>query len=1017
MTTPISETQACVKLVDWLYGQIVRSARGDKLDDLAVEPSNRLWLGRLAPEAVAVERGMGERGERLDPCAVGVRLRPSSTLPLAFEVVVRLRTWRKVKPVWKKSPAVSVVIPVSVSAWGDATHGAEALGKAIEQAAGAGGFSCEIRTEYRRDLEDQPELTVLLVNSTPADVELEDSNYYECSLEIRGLSTKPFILEGLPDSFRYDRRVAAYGVNCGVVERDGVFSTTDTVTVDRGRPTFWNSPIPASDLRFETLAKAPLPSLTAFVEAHGVWGKQAWGSDRLRARARAEAWNSEMTKEAEAGARDFQQEHERLRNGVELLEKDAQLMRAFRLMNAAIGRAARGKYDGWRPFQMGFLLANLRSLCFPKEEARFADIVWFATGGGKTETYLGIVVTAALLDRLRGKTSGITAWSRFPLRMLSLQQTQRFADAIAAAELVRQEEKLGGDPFSVGFLVGDSSTPNRIDVEAQHGKPDPDDPEMPNRYKVLLRCPFCRSEKVEMVFNRRLWRLEHRCAGDEGKCPWTRTEALPFFIVDEEIYRILPTVLVGTLDKAATISMQAAMRGLVGPPWGRCSVPGHGFTYAPRAKRPTGCLVPGCKGGVTKLTMAPELFAPTLRLQDELHLLKDSLGAVDAHYEALLDHLQGVLAGTSSKVLGSSATLTGYRKQVDVLYRREGRVFPALGPSAGEGFWSSESRDLARRFVALAPRGVTVEYAVDRSIEQLQVCLRRLRDEPGAVCAEIGVPHELAPKLLSRYGVNVVYGNTLRDLDATTRSFETQIKVEGNLEYRTLTGRTPFEEVRETLHRLENPEPAFDDRIHLIAASAMMSHGVDVDRLNVLAMVGLPLTTAEFIQTSARVGRTYPGLVLVFPKMARERDASVFRSFEHFVRQGDRFVEPVPITRRSRRVLERTIAGLVLARILHVHEQKNGKSLVMIDKFRDYCRAGAFTKDSEAKALVEALSIGDPLDEPMREDLVQWFDDFMANLDNPAPGAKWTSDLSPTGGAMLSLRDVEEQAPIFGTVK
>jgi hypothetical protein len=265
--------------------------------------------------------------------------------------------------------------------------------------------------------------------------------------------------------------------------------------------------------------------------------------------------------------------------------------------------------------------------------------------------------------------------------------------------------------------------------------------------------------------------------------------------------------------------------------------------------------------------------------------------------------------------------------------------------------------------------------------------------------------------------VNVVYGNTLRDLDATTRSFETQIKVEGNLEYRTLTGRTPFEEVRETLHRLENPEFAFDDRIHLIAASAMMSHGVDVDRLNVLAMVGLPLTTAEFIQTSARVGRTYPGLVLVFPKMARERDASVFRSFEHFVRQGDRFVEPVPITRRSRRVLERTIAGLVLARILHVHEQKNGKSLVMIDKFRDYCRAGAFTKDSEAKALVEALSIGDPLDEPMREDLMQWFDDFMANLDNPAPGAKWTSDISPTGGAMLSLRDVEEQAPIFGTVK
>lgn len=666
---------------------------------------------------------------------------------------------------------------------------------------------------------------------------------------------------------------------------------------------------------------------------------------------------------------------------------------------------------------MGFVLANLRSLRFPREESRFADVVWFATGGGKTETYLGIVVTAALLDRLRGKSCGVTAWSRFPLRMLSLQQTQRFADAMAAAEIVRQEAKLGGEPFSVGFLVGDSSTPNRIEVEAPEGKPDPDDPDMPKAFKVLLRCPFCRSEEIEMVFNRRFWRLEHRCARSDGQCFWPKGEALPFYIVDEEIYRILPTVVVGTLDKAATISMQAAMRGLVGPPWAQCSVPGHGFAYAPRAKRPKGCLVPGCSADVVALPMAPEFFAPTLRLQDELHLLKDSLGAVDAHYEALLDHLQGVLSGTDSKILGSSATLTGYQKQVEVLYRREARVFPALGPSAGEGFWSSESDELARRFVALAPRGVTVEYAVDRSVEQLQVCLRRLRDAPAAVCAELGIPIACATELMGRYGVDVVYGNTLRDLDATMRSFETQIKVDGNLNYRTLTGRTPFDEVRETLHRLENPEDGFEERIHLIAASAMMSHGVDIDRLNVLAMIGIPLTTAEFIQTSARVGRTYPGLVLVFPKMARERDASVYRSFEHFVRQGDRFVEPVPISRRSRRVLERTIAGLVQARILHVHEQKSGRSLVTIERFREYCGKGGFSKEAESKALIEALGLTDTLDEALREDLVHWFDDFMANLDNPTPGTKWTSELSPTSGPMLSLRDVEEQAPIFGTVK
>jgi hypothetical protein len=1016
MTIATTEAQAHTRFIDWLYKCIVRSARGDDIEDLLVEPSKSLWLGRLTPEAVAVERGMGERGERLDPCAIGVRVRPSGSIPLSFNIAVHARTWRKTEANWKKSDAISVMIPVTVSERGENTFGAEALAQAIKQVDGRSGFACEIRTELRHDVEDKPELTVLLVNTAGIDVGLEDSNLYECVLEVRGLSTAPFILEGLPDSFRYDRRVPGYGINCGVIAHDGAFATVDTATVDRGRPTFWNSPLPPPDLAFSTLARDPLPSLHALIEAHGTWGRAAWGLIRLQERAVSEAWNAEMQKEAEGGAADFQTEHERLRTGIALLSSDATLLRAFKMMNAAMGLSARGKYDGWRPFQMGFILANLRALRFPREESRFADVVWFATGGGKTETYLGIVVTAALLDRLRGKSCGITAWSRFPLRMLSLQQTQRFADALAGAEIVRQEEGLGGQPFSVGFLVGDSSTPNRIEVEAQEGKPDPDDPDNIG-FKILLRCPFCRSEEIETKFNRALWLLEHKCKRSKGVCPWPAGKALPFYIVDEEIYRILPTVVVGTLDKAATISMQAAMRGLVGPPWAQCTVPGHGFTYAPRSKRPKGCLVPGCPGEVIALDMAPELFAPTLRLQDELHLLKDSLGAIDAHYEALLDHLQGVLSGTDAKILGSSATLTGYQKQVDVLYRRKGRVFPALGPSAREGFWSSETDELARRFVALAPRGVTVEYAVDRSVEQLQICLRQLRDTPDVVCAELDIPVIHATKLLSRYGVDVVYGNTLRDLDATTRSFETQIKVDGNLNYRTLTGKTPFDEVRETLNRLERPEEGFEERIHLIAASAMMSHGVDVDRLNVLAMIGLPLTTAEFIQTTARVGRTYPGLVLVFPKMARERDAGVYRSFEHFVIQGDRFVEPVPISRRSRRVLACTIAGLVQARILHIHERKNGKFLGLIERFREYYGKGGFSKTAEAQALIEALGFADPLDQPLREDIVHWLDDFIANLDNPAPGAKWTSDLSPTGSPMLSLRDVEEQAPIFGMVK
>src|SRR5207253_208476 len=214
----------------------------------------------------------------------------------------------------------------------------------------------------------------------------------------------------------------------------------------------------------------------------------------------------------------FWDEVRRIEAGVRALHADDRLLMAFRLMNEAMLHAANGRYDSWRAFQLGFLLSNLAGVADPGNDADTADIVWFATGGGKTETYLGLLVAAALYDRMRGKSSGITAWSRFPLRMLSLQQTQRFADAMAGAELARRRAGIGGDPFSVGFFVGQAATPNAIRPEPTEGDPDPEDDEMPLRFQVLLRCPFCHERRIEMGFSRRYWRLEHRCSNVD--CPW-----------------------------------------------------------------------------------------------------------------------------------------------------------------------------------------------------------------------------------------------------------------------------------------------------------------------------------------------------------------------------------------------------------------------------------------------------------------------------------------------------------------
>ena len=347
-------------------------------------------------------------------------------------------------------------------------------------------------------------------------------------------------------------------------------------------------------MKFANLANDPLaPSkyLIGYLEA---WAEENWSDGALDRRSADEDWSTEMRQEAAIAKSDFEGELARIKRGYQLLAGDQNLRQAFECMNKSMELASRGRFDDWRPFQLAFLLANLDSIVNAVAESEVVDVVWFATGGGKTETYLGLLLTAAFADRIRGKMSGVTAWSRFPLRLLSLQQTQRFANAIAAAELVRREYSIDGDPFSLGFLVGGAATPNRILKESERANEDADKiEEMDNPFRLLEICPFCQGE-VSTQFERSTWRLTHRCKN--ASCP-NGEEPLPIYVVDDEIWQFLPTIVIGTLDKAANIARQTGMRGLVGWPLGKCSRPGHGYTYATRAAFPNGCLVPDCRGG------------------------------------------------------------------------------------------------------------------------------------------------------------------------------------------------------------------------------------------------------------------------------------------------------------------------------------------------------------------------------------------------------------------------------------
>ena len=892
--------------------------------------------------------------------------------------------------------------------------GATELAQDLADTVGIEGLTVEIRVDVEV-WAGAREIVVQLVNTSPEKhPQLKDTHLYETVLEITGLDTVPFELEQLPDAFRYDRRVPAYGINVGVktsgVGVGAVFRSSDTIAVTTRRAGYWNSPRSEPDLRFTSLAVDPVPALQDLLTALGEYNDLHWSDSSLDERAAAEGWDSGLLGQAHTAATQVRAEQDRLTEGLRLLRGDDTLRRAFALMNTAIGYSSvhRG-YDRWRPFQIGFLLQALPFLTGDAQAAKIVDTVWFATGGGKTETYLGLLVTAALHDRMTGKSSGVTAWSRFPLRLLSLQQTQRFADALAGAERVRRDEGIRGAPFSLGFLVGAKGTPNKVVKDATDGHPDPDSDGMPQRYQVLMHCPFCQADTIKMGFDRRFWRLVHECTNED--CPWPE-RALP-------VLRRGPGDLPIPADRRARDAGQGGQYRTAGrDAWTGRRPSGDVHRSRPRVhlrasqpRRRTAARCPTAPA-VERTSRCPGAASrPRCACRTSSTCSATAWGPSIATMKAFWTTCRPSSGGPMAKIVASSATLTGYERQVDVLYRRTGRVFPQPGPRSGESFWSVETGSVLRRFVAVAPRGVTLEHVTDRTVDILQQCVRRLIDDTDRVCEEAGVDPRHAADLLSLYGTEVVYGSTLHEVEAAERSLASNSTV-GGVNSVQLTGQTDFDEVREILDRLEEPEMDFADRIHVVAASSMLSHGVDVSRLNVMVMLGLPLGTAEFIQTSARVGRRRPGLVHVLHKIGRERDAQTYRQFEQYVRQGDRFVEPIPISRRSRRVLRLTMPGIVEARRLVLQEPRSsGQRLTTIKALREFASGSGITPAGETDAICSLLGFDGPVDELLRDEIRSWLRTWFANLEDPASTAKWPNQLG-ANQPMTSLRDVEASAPI-----
>lgn len=794
--------------------------------------------------------------------------------------------------------------------------------------------------------DDYLNVTVALSNETPPGDESAGfgqvaaktdkyriSTLFNSGLKVKCLDTEfvPIELDYFADDYKYDRFVYALGNNCNVsYDKDNVEIQTTHI------PYFVQHRLKTNDkmaIKFEDLITDPIITLKGI---HSEMQKElgCWVADFNRQQSSLTA-NGVRQFSNEIAA--FKLEITRFATGIELLSKHNMLSDAFRYMNQAFKDSAKIKgYDSWRLFQIVFIVSLILDVVAHEQDLMLddeikskaktddVDILYFPTGGGKTEAFLGILVFNLFFDRIRGKNYGVTAMLKYPLRLLSVQQVQRVANILAAAELIRQAKEIGGSPFSLGYYVGDGNTPNNIDKDLQKTLIELSPDEIDEKYRLIDVCPFCGQETVHAIYDAEANSLRHICSNSE--C--VSQGVIPLYMVDNDIYRYLPSVIISTVDKMTALGFNSNFHNFLYGADFEC--PKHGYTS--KAK----CLVYGCQcdpADYKKVSMKDP--APTLMIQDELHLIRESLGAYDAHYETLIEYFIKHLSGCNRgiKVIGATATISAYAEQAKHLYWKGAIRFPAASPYIDHNFYSFvDKNDIGRIIVGYAPFGKAIVNSVAYSLQYLKRVVWNLYTNPKDVLAFTGIEivgsenEQLAEvkRLLEEYWIILEYNNVKfesnRVLQALEDPINTELIDEGvqPLTAKKMTGDDTFQEVRATLSTIEHAESIIDGiDFNMIAATSMISHGVDADRFNLMIFYGIPGNTAEYIQAYSRVGRKYTGVVIDIMRPSREKDQSYLKNFIKFHEYKDILVDSVPINRWATKAVENTLPGVISSLILN----------------------------------------------------------------------------------------------------
>lgn len=829
----------------------------------------------------------------------------------------------------------------------------------------------------------------------------------------------PIRLREFLDDFKYNREVYGVGVNC-YVESELEGRQLQTSTVPRYTQTKIKTKNYGLDVSFINLSKNPLFALEQILsklkDQVGDIQKNLDSFVASLKRVPSSSTKQQIVEDQKA----ISFEVERFENGISVLREFPLVLEAFKLMNEAFS-VPRKAHKEWRLFQIVYIVSALADFAkneYPQIDSSTyedVDLIYFPTGGGKTEAFLGLIVFNLFFDRLRGKNFGTSGFVKYPLRLLSIQQTQRIADVVAAAETIRRRvSKISStSSFSVGYFVGEGNTPNKIDsTEAEYFK-EASPATLTSKFKILTRCPFCTSSNIVVMYESTSNRLIHSCSDcTEG--------VLPIFIVDREIFRYLPSVVVSTIDKFTAIGFQKSFRGLLGAVQGHCKE--HGYSVSRECiERKKACS----DNGNFQLVSFSN-FAPTFMIQDELHMLTESLGVYDAHYETFINkYINDLSPGDKNhlKYICATATLSNYENQVWHLYLKRAVRFPCPPIIPNQSLYYENTEDINRRFYGLSPVGISPMKAVQEISKYQRLILSNLLGNKALVEKVIKkeIDQSELIKLIRTYWIILEYGLKKNDAidicDTLSKTINSELSEHDQFITENLTGDKSLDEVIQIVDRIENsqsdlPSPNF------IASTSMISHGVDIELFNFMILLSVPQSMGEYIQATSRAGRSFPATIFTVFLSNREKDKSYHRFFTKFNELKDVLIEPVAIDRWVHNAIKRSLPGIVYGFILqyfdHISISQGKGPLYMATELKSAMADNTLFNLSEFISLVSDsygvnFSSSDLHKQKIKE-TVEWFFERYKDIIIEKPTFITTS--LPEFRPMMSLRDTDEALEI-----